>query len=419
MGTKIKKPSTPRRRRITKRLVDAMRPGERYSDSELIGFVVRRQRREAPVFSLRYRAAGARALFRIGAHGQVTVEEARAVAKKKLAAIARGSDPAHERRVARDQAGRTVNYVLDEFLERYCYNQDRPLSSADQYRDAYRRHVRPYIGRLSIYRLMDNRELLAGMFDQIEDTAGATSADRVLAYSRRAFSWWEARDSHFRQPIVRGMARTKPLERARIRTLDDQEQRDLEAALDFAKVPACYPRYIRFLRHTAVRRSEAAAMRWEEVTGGTWTIPATRSKTKLPIEIPLTPTAQALLGPRQKSGVVFSNDGGVSAFSGFSKAKEALDTAINDLRKADGRPPMPPFVQHDLRRSARTLLSRAGIASDIAEKCLGHLPPAIRRVYDKHAYFEEKLHAFERLDALIERILNPVGDDVVAFPTRR
>ena len=35
------------------------------------------------------------------------------------------------------------------------------------------------------------------------------------------------------------------------------------------------------------------------------------------------------------------------------------------------------------------------------------------------AFLESYRDAFERLDALIERILNPVGDDVVAFPTRR
>jgi integrase len=265
---------------------------------------------------------------------------------------------------------------------------------------------------------MHDRERLASMFDAIEDGVGVVAADQVLAHLRKGFNWWEARDSHFRSPITRGMARTKPLERARTRTLDDQEHRDLEAALDVAKVPACYPHYIRCLRHTAVRRSEAAGARWEEISGNVWTIPAERSKTKLPVEIPLTPTVLGLLGPRQKSGSVFSSDGGRTAFSGFSKAKAALDAAITELRKADGRPAMPAWTQHDLRRSARTLLARAGVDADIAEKCLGHLPPAIRRIYDKHAYHDEKLRAFKRLDALIDRILHPT-DAVATFPTRR
>jgi integrase len=410
----------PRRRRITKRLVDAMQPGERYSDSELVGFSVRRQLREAPVFWLRYRnASGKRCWFRIGAHGEVTVEQARAIAKKKLAEIARDVDPAHERRVARDKEGRTVDFVLDQFLERYCYNPDQPRRSADQYRDAFRRHVRPYIGRMSIYRLMGDRAILASMLDSVEDAAGAPTADRVLAYSRKAFNWWQARDSHFRNPIVPGMARTKPLERARVRTLDDQELRDLESALDVAKVPDCYRPYIRVLLHTGVRRNELADMIWEEVADNLWTIPGNRAKTKLPHEVPLTPTVVKLLGPRRRSGFVFSTDGGQTSFSGFSKAKAALDAALVELRQADGRPPMPEWVQHDLRRTARTLLARAGVDSDIAEHCLGHLPPAIRRVYDKHAYAEEKRRALERLDALIDRILNPVGDAVVTFPTRR
>jgi integrase len=406
----------PRRRRITKRLVDALQPDERHSDSELVGFSVRRQRREAPVFWLRYRnGSGRRCWFRIGQHGAVTVEQARAIAKTKLAEIARDVDPAHERRVAREQEQHTVGVVLDQFLERHVFNPDRgPLRSAKQIQNSFR-HVRPRIGKLSIYRL--DRERLASMFDAIEDAAGPAAADQVLAHLRKALNWWQARDSHFRTPVVAAMARTKPRERMRVRVLDDQEQRDLEAALDIAKVPACYPRFIRFLRHTAVRRTEAAAMSWREVTGAVWTIPAERSKAKLPHEVPLTSTVLELLGPRQK-GFVFSSDGGATAFSGFSKAKARLDTAIDDLRKADGRPPMPNWVQHDLRRSARTHLSRAAVSSDIAEKVLGHLPPAIQRVYDKHGYFEEKRHALERLDALIERILSP-ADGVVAFPASR
>jgi hypothetical protein len=58
------------------------------------------------------------------------------------------------------------------------------------------------------------------------------------------------------------------------------------------------------------------------------------------------------------------------------------------------------------------LLSRAGVANDIAEMCLGHVLPGIRATYDKFRYVEQKRHAFESLAALIESIINPQANVV-------
>jgi integrase len=410
--------SQPRRQRITKRLVDALQPGEFISDSELVGFQVRRQLRDVPVFSLRYRVDGRRRWYRIGAHGEITVEEARTIAKKKLGEVANDRDPATERQAARAAELNTVNVVLDQFEQRYLSNPDRPLRSADQYRNAYRLHVRPHIGALSIYRLMNDRALLTAMFDAIEDSSGGPMADRTLAYLRKALNWQQARDSKFRNPIVPGMARTRPAELARTRVLDDAEIRDLFAVLPVAAVPDCFRRLIRFLLYTCARRGEAADMVWPELVGKTWTIPSRRSKIKHDVEIPLTRQAMELLGPHRKAGPVFSTDG-LTGFSGFPNCMRVLNHAIAERRQADGRPPMPPWVIHDMRRTGRTLLSRAGVNADIGEFCLGHLPPTIRRTYDRHGYHDAKLRAFEKLAALIDRIEKPVGSAAIAFPGRR
>jgi integrase len=70
---------------------------------------------------------------------------------------------------------------------------------------------------------------------------------------------------------------------------------------------------------------------------------------------------------------------------------------------------MPPWVLHDLRRTARSLMSRAGVSPDIAERVLGHVIPGIRGVYDRHSFLDEKRAALEQLGALVGRILNPSG----------
>ena len=48
-------------------------------------------------------------------------------------------------------------------------------------------------------------------------------ADRTLAIIRKIMNWHASRSDDFRSPITRGMARTKPQERARSRILTDDE----------------------------------------------------------------------------------------------------------------------------------------------------------------------------------------------------
>jgi integrase len=74
---------------------------------------------------------------------------------------------------------------------------------------------------------------------------------------------------------------------------------------------------------------------------------------------------------------------------------------------------------HDLRRTARSLMSRAGVPTDHAERCLGHVIGGVRGVYDKYEYLPEKRRAFEALAALIERIVNPTARNVASHDERR
>ena len=66
---------------------------------------------------------------------------------------------------------------------------------------------------------------------------------------------------------------------------------------------------------------------------------------------------------------------------------------------------LPRWTIHDLRRTARSLMSRAGVPTDHAERCLGHVMPGIRGVYDRYEYLEEKREAFDKLAVLIRRVV--------------
>ena len=65
------------------------------------------------------------------------------------------------------------------------------------------------------------------------------------------------------------------------------------------------------------------------------------------------------------------------------------------------------WTLHDLRRTARSLMSRAGVPTDHAERCLGHVIGGVRGVYDRHEFHAEKKRAYEALAVQIDRIINP------------
>jgi hypothetical protein len=72
---------------------------------------------------------------------------------------------------------------------------------------------------------------------------------------------------------------------------------------------------------------------------------------------------------------------------------------------------------HDLRRTARSLMSRAGVLSDHAERAIGHVIGGVRGIYDLHEFYSEKRAAFEALASQIDRIVNPPTENVLQFPT--
>jgi integrase len=90
---------------------------------------------------------------------------------------------------------------------------------------------------------------------------------------------------------------------------------------------------------------------------------------------------------------VFTTNG-QRPISGFNSFKLRFDLACG----------VKNWRLHDLRRTSRSLMSRAGVDPDIAERCLGHVIPGVRGVYDRHRYLDEMRNAFERLAALIENI---------------
>lgn len=117
---------------------------------------------------------------------------------------------------------------------------------------------------------------------------------------------------------------------------------------------------------TGARRSNVAGMRFEQIAGDVWTIPADEAKGKYPIVLPLVPEAVQIIERRKAElggkGFVFPSD---ASKGRVTHTWEKWD----EIRRAAGA---PDLTQHDLRRTFISKLAEAGVHPSVAAKLAGH-----------------------------------------------
>ena len=340
----------------------------------------------AKAWCFHYTTSGTRKRLTLGTYPATTLSKARTLATEARGLLEAGEDP---RTIT--AAAESLKAICEEYLSR----EGSKLRTAQERQKTFNRLVYPTLGAVKIDAI--RRTDIVRLLDKIEDERGPVMADKTLALLSKVFSWHASRSDEFRSPIVRGMRRSKPKERARERILTDDEIR-----LVWHKASGTFGSLLRFILLTSARRSEAAQMTWGEIDGAVWTLPALRNKTKVDLVRPLSRMAlDQLDGSKTKAQFVFPTRNGkpITDFWGYK----------SDFDKASG---VSGYTIHDLRRTARSLLSRAGVNADVAERCLGHVIGGVRGIYDRHEYFEEKKRAFEALASQIERIVNPQANVV-------
>jgi integrase len=319
-----------------------------------------------------------------------------------LREIAAGRDPRVERRRQREEQhaleGDSFQAIAEEFLRR----EGPRLRTIGQRRSDLELLYKP-LGQTPIPEI--RRAQFVREFDRIEDARGPVRANRVQTATKALLNWYSGRTDYI-SVLTRTPARISISERARSHVPSDAE---LQAILLAAEQDKLFGSYLLFTLLTATRRGESAGLRRSELSpdGRTWIIPGARYKNGRDCLVPLSEWAQAIIAsmPALPGGdYVFSDrTNGKSPIGDFGGRKAAFDEACG----------VRGWIVHDLRRAARTLLSRAGITPDTAERCLGHALTGVRGTYDRHSFENEKRHAFESLAALVERIARPPSDVVV------
>jgi integrase len=178
-----------------------------------------------------------------------------------------------------------------------------------------------------------------------------------------------------------------------------------------------YGPLLRLLLITGQRKSEVAGARWSEcdLDKRLWTIPAERMKANAAHAVPLSDEAMQILDGLpafRPLHHLFSMTFGAKPVNGFAKAKDRLDKEM--AKRLPGKP--EPFVVHDIRRTVRTHLSALPVTDVVKELVIGHTQKGLHKVYDLHAYVDEKRRALDLWAARVRDIVEPLPNNVITMP---
>jgi integrase len=352
--------------KLTDSVVAALTLGDKQDSiffDDLTGFGLRLRRgtggKILRTWIAQYRRAGASRRYLIGSADVLNAEQARAKAKKVLAAVALGEDPQAEKTERRNKDQVTTKAVVDDYL-------------ADK-RSDWRAHTE-----------RDNRRYLTGSYFAplhgmaIDKVTRRDVASRIITIKREhgpivaaaaraklsAFFVWCLRQGMVELNPVLGTEQPKRAS-PRERVLSDDEL----AAIWNACGDDDYGRIVRLLILLGQRRQEVGGMAWSEFDLDapqlTWTLPASRSQNGRQHVLPLMPMAldiiRAVPQMATREQLFGSRSGG--GFSGWDKGKQALD-------KASG---VGQWSPHDIRRTFSTRLhEELNVPPHVVEALLNH-----------------------------------------------
>ena len=394
--------------RLTKANVQALSlpPGVRdkiFFDDDLPGFGLRLRDGGRRTWIVQYRTGKKQRRVAIGTAGSTDAPEARQRAKSILSRVHLGADPQTEKSEARAEASATLGVLVNRFLAERAGKRLKPSTFADVER-YLRRHWAPL---LVLPARKVTRGNVASQLATLVEESGGYAANRARAALSGLFSWAIGEGLVDANPVV---GTNKPAEEvARDRVLTDEEL----AAIWLAAGRGDYATIVRSLILTGQRREEVGGMLWSEIDeeGAVWRIEAERTKNGSAHEVPLSSAALMVLSTvkrRDERDLLFGT--GEGGFSGWSKAKSALEARVNAGLRRHGSQHFvqKPWRLHDIRRTVATRMADLGVLPHVIEAVLNHISghkAGVAGVYNRSSYVTEKRQALtlwaDRVSALI------------------
>jgi integrase len=442
-----------------------------FMDAVVPGFGVRVTDRGQRTYVLAGRFPGSTHYTRreLGKVGAMTLAEARVKARRWIELIGQGKDPAHEEeQLAREnlrQQENTFAQAAADYIENDVIGLDPDRPRQRKAKDIQR------IFECVLIPLWGGKPITAITIDDIEDviervkksgTAATLVSFRVkppprphkrgrpasrqgkpapgqarnLLSTIKTFFNWVRRQKRYglkSNPCTDLSAKhligpKMPVDRI----LDDAELAAFWRAAGRLRYP--YGPFYKLLALTGLRLNELADASWDEFNGASWIIPKERMKSRnekaRAHAVPLIDDIRDVLDslPRFKRGnFLFSTRFGEKPVWINDKVKKQLDTrmlrTLKALARLRGDDPdkveLKSWVNHDLRRTLRSGLSRLRVDRDTAEAVLAHTPLGIIGTYDVYDRFDEKKEALSRWGAHIRSLVEPSqADNVIPLVAR-
>lgn len=416
-------------------------------DTKTPGLVFRLTKSGSASWYFRGRTKDGRATrVKLGDYPSVGLADARGAAKDAAADLRKGGDPVAERRAARaarlaqeaareEQAAETVAARLQQWQAARTSDPASPWSPryAAEIQRVCRQAIIPKLGEkhLGSTTRVEWTTLVTDWKAAVakpkakrkgeKKRAGAPARDGSGAAAflyRTVSAFLNHAEAHgwIDAPMLprKGASLIAAAPAARARVLTDAELKAVWEAAD--REPPKLRAVIRLLILTAAREAEVAGMAVREVDreAARWRIPAERAKNRTSITVPLSPLALAEVAavwPKEAEPDQFLfGRTAAAAFQGFGRLKKRIDAASK----------VAAWRWHDLRRTARTGMTRLGVPRDHAEAAINHISgrSKLERTYDRHDYAEEVVAALTRWQAHVAGLVGQ-GAKVVSLVERR
>jgi integrase len=371
-------------------------------DADMAGFGCRLRAGSGRIrrtFIVQYRVAGRSRRLLLGSADVLGADQARAAAKKALAAVALGGDPQGDKTAQRADNG-SLGATIDAYMA-IKSTEVRPRT----FREVERYLRGPYFQSLHA-RPLDQiaRKDVAACLARTVAKNGKSTTGRARAVLAAFYSWAMGEGLVEANPVI---GTKKPEEKPRERVLTDAEL----AAIWRACLPdSDYGRIVKLLVLLGARREEVGGIVWSELDlkAGTWALPAARAKNHRKHELPLPPMAlEILVGVERIEGRdhLFGGD----ADHGFQRWSASK-------RELDARSGVVNWTIHDIRRTVATGMAEIGILPHLIEAVLNHQSGHKRGpagVYNRAKYQPEMKTALARWAAHVEALLADRADNVV------
>lgn len=351
--------------KLTKKIIDAARfpaSGQVFlRDAELRGFAVRITP-GAKAFILERSIHGRVRRLTLGRYGEITLDQAKDLAKKKIGEIADGKDPAEQRRTQRQSV--TFAELERLYIARHANHKKSKLNDLSMLK-VHLADWRPR--RLAAITRTD----FADRHAEIGSTGATTTANRVIALARTMFSLAQDWGLHAGPNPAARIKFFKEVKRDRFVRPDELPA--LWKAMQ--NEPNPYVRGAFFIGLlTGARRSEVLTMKWEDLdlSQGLWRIPDTKAGRPHTLPLPGPVIEELAKLPRLEGNpYVFCGRWGRAHLVNVSKpwVRIRKEAGINDVRI------------HDLRRTLGSWLVAAGASLPLIGKALNHSQPATTAIY--------------------------------------